>query len=116
MDLLDDDDLLNLRRRARSTDPEAVVAEERSGRLVLPSQNRDLDEWASTPAGSQSEAPARGPGTAGACHVCGTRPGRSTCANCGRKACHADMWVMLRLCRACAKDERYRADGAPEEP
>ncbi len=113
MDLLDDDDLLNLRRRATSTDPEAVVAEERSGRIALPSSNRALEEWASRVPDITPEPGAAGGGPQ--CHVCRARPGRSRCANCNRWACQADTWVMLRLCRACAKEERYRRDGPPKE-
>ncbi len=107
MDLLDDDDLLNLRRRARSTDPEAVVAEERSARTEMPSQNRDLSEWASRQPETGTQEPVS---KDAACHVCKTRAGRSKCANCGRMACQADTWVMLRLCRLCAREHRFKGD------
>lgn len=108
MDLLDDDTLIDLRRRARPTDPAAVLAEE-GRRSSLPARNPALRDWEgtsqppTTPGPNQTDASAA-PGN-GLCQLCGTRPQRGQCAMCHRHACAADLWVMLRLCRDCASDD-----------
>ena len=35
---------------------------------------------------------------------------------CGRAACAADLWVMLRLCRACASDRAVERGQRPAQP
>ena len=108
MSLLDDDGLLDLRPRGRATDPAAALAEE-GRRDRLPQANAALRAWpAPTPADARAAAVPDAPGRTGApslCALCGTRPSRGDCALCGRAACAADLWVMLRLCRACADDD-----------
>jgi len=94
MDLLDDEALIDLRRRAKATDPGAVLAEERQRRQTTKPQNFSLPDAA---------APETVP--AGLCALCKTRPLRDHCVQCGRAACAADLWVMLRLCRTCASDD-----------
>lgn len=128
--LLDDDRLIDLRRRARATDPAAVLAEE-GRRTAMPAANAALRAWptptaAAPPEGGsathaqpgrpdQDRAAAGGPAL---CGLCGTRPARGTCAMCGRGACAADLWVMLRLCRGCASEDavaRGQRGAKPEE-
>lgn len=118
MDLLDDDTLIDLRRRARPTDPAAVLQEE-GRRANLPATNPALRDWqgaspATTPATPPTATPDRtappasskaGDSDNGLCQLCGTRPQRGQCAMCQRHACAADLWVMLRLCRDCASDD-----------
>ncbi|MEK6975223.1 MAG: hypothetical protein AABY18_02660 [Candidatus Thermoplasmatota archaeon] len=109
MDLLDDESLIDLRRRAKSTDPAAVLEEERRRRA------------AGKPANAQTQAveppPSSNAASNGMCSLCATRPARGTCAMCGRAACAADLWIMLRLCRTCASDrdvERGQRGAQPE--
>lgn len=115
MDLLDDDALIDLRRRARPTDPAAVLQEE-GRRTALPASNpalRDYRAASPTPAetlaasgpAATGGAPVPGGPADGLCQLCATRPARGSCAMCGRHACAADLWVMLRLCRDCASDD-----------
>ena len=104
VDLLGDDRLLDLRPRARRTDAAAVIDEERRRTAPPPAANQALREWADTAA-----APATSTGGAanlGLCALCGTKPARSACRNCGRSACTADLWSMLGLCKSCVKDSR----------
>lgn len=107
MDLLDDETLIDLRRRAKATDPAAVLAEERQRRHAANPQPMAVPE-----------APTPEPVAAGICALCKTRPSRGHCVQCGRAACAADLWVMLRLCRTCASDDdvergqRGRREGA----
>ncbi len=111
-DLLDDEALLDLRRRAKATDPAAVLAEERQRRAAFAARSNGLAVPA--PASSPSASPASAPGL---CAVCGTRPAKDKCTSCGRPACAADLWIMLRLCRACASDgdvERGQRGAKPE--
>jgi hypothetical protein len=109
MDLLDDESLIDLRRRAKATDPAAVLAEERRLR-------------AGAPAGPAKPAPAAAAGAVptasadGLCALCLTRPARGTCAMCGRAACAADLWVMLRLCRSCANERDVERGQRPAKP
>lgn len=91
-DLLDDESLLDLRRRAKATDPGAVLAEERRRRDAFSARSNDL------------AVPATPAVPAGPCAVCKARPAKDQCTNCGQAVCAADLWVMLRLCRACADD------------
>ncbi len=132
MDLLDDDALIDLRRRAHATDPAAVLREE-SRRTAMPSTNPALRDFQSphpphSPAGAGPDAgptPTLTPTTTstaasarGLCQLCGTRPPRGTCALCGRSVCAADLWVMLRLCRDCASDDavaRGQRGAKPED-
>lgn len=100
MDLLDDDGLLDIRRRGRRTDPATAVDELRP-RDDTPERNSALTDWAAN-LGRPGERPSED-----GCHLCGN-PGRNTCNQCGAKACAADYWVMYGLCRRCAKDERVR--------
>ena len=95
-DLLDDEALLDLRRRAKATDPAAVLAEERQRRQALASKGSNDLRLPAAP------GPVSGPTST--CALCGTRAAKGTCTSCGRPACAADLWVMLRLCRACASD------------
>lgn len=116
MDLLDDDSLLDLRRRARRTDPAAVTAEERSERTETPDTNRDLADWLRA-SGIDRVGTEEGPPPDGECHVCKTRSAKYTCAQCGRGACAAHQWVMFGLCHRCATEDRIRrwhAQGRPE--
>ncbi len=90
-DLLDDDGLLDLRKRARDVD--GVVAEERSRWDDLPPSNQALAAW-------DTKKPALG-----RCHVC-DHPPRMTCRSCHKQACGSHSWVMLGVCRACATEDR----------
>ena len=105
LDLLGDDRLLDLRPRARRTDAAAVIDEERRRAPPPPAANQALREWAAptqTSGTAASGGAGTGAGTALAmCAVCGTRPARSTCRNCGRGACTTDTWAMLGLCKSC---------------
>lgn len=108
MDLLDDDGLLDIGRRARRTDPQAAVEELRP-RDTVPERNSALSDWA---AGLGTDGNAGNSSTE--CHLC-NRPGPHACNQCGRAACTADFWVMYGLCRACAKDDRvHNAQRTPE--
>lgn len=111
MDLLDDDGLMDIGRRAKGTDPEAVTRELRSGRATMAPVNPALNDWAANLGRPGDAAPS------GGCHVCG-RTGRYTCNQCHRSACAADYWLMFGLCRDCAKEERvsrWHQDAAPEQ-
>lgn len=96
MDLLDDDDLIDLRSRARRTDPQAIVAEERSRWQEMPDANADLHAWS---------APSEKAG--GTCHAC-ERTGRMRCKACERTACAGHSWIMLGVCRDCATEDRVK--------
>lgn len=113
VDLLDDDRLLDLRRRASATDPRAVIDEERRDtRQTSPAANRDLLDWER--AGPGSPAPASESAT---CVICKIRPGRRTCNACNRRVCAGDSWAMLGLCTTCARDEdvaRWHRPASPE--
>lgn len=116
MDLLDDDTLLDLRRRARRTDPAAVTAEEQSERSEAPDSNADLQAWMAD-AGIDAVDGGRDPTPEGACHVCKANAAKYTCAHCHRGACAAHQWIMFGLCHRCATEERIRrwhARGRPE--
>lgn len=109
MDLLDDDTLLDLRRRAKATDPAAVLEEERRQRQQAAGTSPRSSAPLVWPQGQASLANTTGipldPGPApGTCALCQQRPAKDACTSCGRPACAADLWVMLRLCRACASD------------
>lgn len=111
MDLLDDDTLLDLRRRARPTDPQAVIAEERK-RASAPAANDDLLHW-NTP----QSAPAETSTNPALCPICKQRPGRQVCNACKRNVCPADVWTMLGLCKSCASAEdvaRWHRPATPE--
>lgn len=121
--LLDDEDLLDLRGRAKATDPAAVLAEERRRRAATPAPRRAEPPVGSGPSPTEAQAAASAVGAPGAasgvsaCAICGTRKARGTCTMCGRPACAADLWVMLRLCRACADEravERGQRGARPE--
>lgn len=117
-DLLDDEALLDLRRRAKATDPAAVLEEERRRRAAAAWPTAAAHPGAAAPAAAAPAAMA-GTGTAdaAACALCGTRRARDRCTMCGRPACAADLWVMLRLCRACADEravERGQRGSRPE--
>lgn len=115
VDLLDDDALLDLRRRGRSTDPAAVIAEERRRGPALPQANESLTSWQAT-AKAAPTTPARPSGPA-LCPICTTRPGRQTCNACRRVVCPADVWTMLGLCKSCASAEdvaHWHRPAAPE--
>lgn len=104
MDLLDDESLLDLRRRARPTDAAAVLEEERRLR-----QTRRA-------AASGFLPPAAPPADPTVCALCKVGKPRDACLQCGRPACAADLWIMLRLCRDCATDqdvERGQRDARP---
>ncbi len=109
MDLLDDDSLLDIRHRAKKTDPGAVIAELR-GQSDRPERNAALTDWASN-LGRKEASPD------GGCHLC-SAPGRYACNQCQQPACAADYWLMFGLCRRCAKDERvqrFHKELEPEE-
>ena len=105
-DLLDDESLLDLRRRAKPTDPAAVLAEERARRkAVARPPTRATESTESWENGTGSPDSVDSVARSGAmCGVCKTRPARDRCTSCGQPACAADLWVMLRLCRSCASD------------
>lgn len=116
VDLLDDDSLLDLRRRARRTDPAAVTAEERSERGEAPGTNPALADWMRS-AGIDAVGPHESDAPDGDCHVCRRRAAKYTCAHCGKGACAAHQWVMFGLCHRCATEDRIRrwhAKGRPE--
>lgn len=108
MDLLDDDDLLDLRSR-RAKSPEAFVREtrRRMAQEDTPERNAALESFV---AGGDLRVSDDTGGDIGGtlCPICKARPGRMDCSCCGRKVCHADSWVMFSLCRTCAKEERVQ--------
>lgn len=114
MDLLDDESLIDLRRRAKATDPGAVLEEERRRREAAPAKGSGASSAGSKSHGSGSPAEAALPD--GLCALCLTRPSRGTCAMCGRAACAADLWVMLRLCRSCANERDVERGQRPAKP
>ena len=99
MDLLDDESLIDLRRRASSK-----AASPQAGLPAIPSPS---------PLSGTAAAPAVPDGM---CGLCVTRPARGTCAMCGRGACAADLWVMLRLCRSCASERDMERSQRPAQP
>jgi hypothetical protein len=118
MDLLDDESLIDLRRRAKATDPAAVLEEERRRRAATPSAKGPVDGTPATPLGAPAATPsaAASASAQGLCALCLTRPSRGTCAMCGRGACAADLWVMLRLCRSCASERDMERSQRPARP
>jgi hypothetical protein len=96
MDLLDDDEVIDLRPRGRKTDPAAFIEQQRRRAPKVPSENEALRGW-----GERPEAPPAPVGELGPCTRCGTRQARSRCAQCGQAVCATDAWSMLGLCRAC---------------
>jgi hypothetical protein len=121
LSILDDEGLLDLRGRARATDPAAVAAEERSHRRSLPSRNEDLAAWRPPEADAPAAADDSAAATAAAgsvCHVDGARAARYECKQCGRPMCAEHTWVMFSLCTACATEDRIRrwhASARPED-
>lgn len=95
VDLLDDDTLLDLRKRRAPSDVAGTVADMRRGDRPMPESNQALREW--RPGAKRHDG----------CHLCGRRP-RLQCQACQRPACGADSWVMLGLCRTCATEERVK--------
>lgn len=105
VDLLGDDDLLNLGKRAKSTDPAAVVQEERA-RKSMPTNNVDLQEFQAKPKESST------------CGVCNKNAPKRTCHNCGKRVCNHCSWTMLGLCQVCAREDRvakFNTQQAPED-
>lgn len=94
MDLLDDDGLLNLQRRASRTDPDALVREERGRWQEMPDANSDLAAWDSKKATATDS-----------CRLCDRTP-RLHCNACQHSFCASHSWVMLGVCRECATEER----------
>lgn len=116
MDLLDDEDLLNLRQRAKRTDPAAVIAEERGAPRQAPASNRDLEAWSEHQT-KPRELKEPTSVAEGMCPICTTRPGRRTCNGCKRMICPGDLWTMLGLCTQCASAEdvgRWHRPATPE--
>ncbi len=107
MDLLDDDGLLDIRRRASKTDPGAVI-NELAADESRPARNSALTEWASNLGRDAPTADGR-------CHLC-DQDGRYTCNQCHASACASDYWLMFGLCRRCAKDERVQRFHKELEP
>ncbi len=100
MGLLDDDDLLDLGPRAKTTDPLAVVREERARKATqIKGANKELEQWlASQGAGGEDgQHP---------CGICSRVETRLKCSACGRFACKPHSWTMLGLCTDCATAER----------
>lgn len=104
VDLLGDDDLLNLGKRAKRTDPAAVVREERQ-RKAMPAANEALESF-------QPEAP----DAADNCQVCKANPPRITCHNCSKQVCKSCSWTMLGLCQACATEDRVSRFNKQHQP
>jgi hypothetical protein len=96
MDLLDDDEVIDLRPRGRKTDPAAFIEQQRRRAPQVPSENEALREWGERP----EPAPTTN-GELGLCARCGTRQARSRCAQCGQAVCASDAWSMLGLCKVC---------------
>ena len=110
VDLLADDALLDLRPRAKPTDPLAVVAEEASLRAAAPRLPAVQEaDPAPAPGAVLPAAPAAThpghPGPAAACHAC-AKAAAGACASCGRAVCAQHRWTMLALCVGCASEER----------
>ncbi len=101
MDLLGDDDLIDLRKRAKSSDPAAFVDDARRHRPSLPESNRELARWAQDRPAAQ---PAANPDH---CHQC-KNPPRMVCKSCDRPSCAAHSWAMLGVCRGCATEDRMK--------
>lgn len=96
MDLLDDDEVIDLRPRGRKTDPAAFIEQQRRRAPQVPSENAALRDWGDRP------EPARAPaGDLGLCTRCGTRQARARCAQCGQAVCSTDAWALLGLCKPC---------------
>jgi hypothetical protein len=108
-DLLDDEALLDLRRRGARTDPAAAIAEERSRTAPLAPANRDLQAFSDAP-------PRMTPGQDLDCPLCHVRPARQVCNACRRRVCSADIWTMLGLCKDCASAEDVARWHKPAEP
>ena len=96
MDLLDDDDVIDLRPRGRRTDPAAFIEQQRRRAPQVPSENKTLRDW-----GERPELPPTPAGDLGQCIRCGIRQARSRCAQCNEAVCTTDAWSMLGLCRQC---------------
>lgn len=112
--LLDDDGLLDLRRRAARTDPAAVIAEERAQAAAVPHANQSLLDWGTPTSATPAPAPST---TTGLCPLCNVRPARQRCNSCNRMVCPADVWTMLGLCKSCASAEdvaHWHRPAAPE--
>ena len=96
MDLLDDDEVIDLRPRGRKTDPAAFIEQQRRRAPQLPSENQPLRDWGERPGPTTSPA-----GDLGQCVRCGVRQARARCAQCNEAVCTTDAWAMLGLCRRC---------------
>ncbi|HJQ92891.1 MAG TPA: hypothetical protein VJ874_01245, partial [Candidatus Thermoplasmatota archaeon] len=96
MDLLDDDEVIDLRPRGKKTDPAAFIEQQRRRAPQVPSENLPLREW-----GERPEQPPAASGGLGLCERCGTRPAKVRCAQCGEGVCTPDAWSMLGLCKQC---------------
>ena len=96
MDLLDDDEVIDLRPRGKKTDPAAFIEQQRRRAPQVPSENGALRDW-----GERPQPPAATPSELGLCARCGTRQARGRCAQCGQAVCATDAWSMLGLCKAC---------------
>ena len=97
MDLLDDDEVIDLRPRGKKTDPAAFIEQQRRRAVQVPRENAPLREWTDAPTPPVAPQPKE----LGVCEACGTKPARGRCAQCGQAVCANDAWSMLGLCKAC---------------
>ena len=118
IDLLDDADLLDLRDRARRTDPQAVTREERQRHKDLPAANAELEAWLAEPRHGGGQASVDPAAVGAQCQIVAGRAAKYRCNQCGRDACAEHYWVMFGLCTSCASEERVRrwhGDSRPED-
>lgn len=118
MDLLDDDGLLDLRRRGRATDPRSAVAEERRRRDQAADDEPDWGSLGADAEGGRDGSDGADAVPEGTCPICKRRAGALDCRSCGRRVCKSDAWIMFGLCRTCAKEDRvqrWNEQAAPED-
>lgn len=94
VDLLDDDSLLNLRKRRSTTDPLEATKEIRANFHTGPATNEALEAWKREQAAKQEEP--------------STSAGPRTCRSCGTSVTAKDHWVMLGLCKSCVGEEKLK--------
>jgi hypothetical protein len=116
MDLLDDEELLNVRRRGDGSAAKAA-GQAPQGASSKVQENQALRDW-SPPSAPAADAASKGPVADGTCPICTVRPGRRKCNACHRIVCTGDLWTMLGLCTECSTEQdiaHWHRPAAPEE-
>lgn len=103
VDLLEDDDLLDLGAKAKSTDPAGVIKDLR-GKSREPTSNAELEKFVKAEAAQSL------------CSVCKELPPKLTCHNCSKQVCKKCSWTMLGLCQTCATEDRVQRFHAEHQP